>query len=74
MHIMDTSDVVLLDVGANIGWFAINAAALGYTVFAFEPMAKNIGAICRTLCDNPDLQSRLTLITTVGDAATRLAG
>lgn len=45
--------------------FAINAAALDYTVFAFEPMAKNHGAIRRTLCDIPDMQERLTLITKV---------
>lgn len=57
-------DVVLFDVGANLGWFAINAAALGYTVFAFEPVDYNIGAIRRTLCEAPpQLQSRFTLVT-----------
>lgn len=38
-------------------------------MLAFEPMAPNIGALRRTLCENPGLQERLTLITLVGLAA-----
>jgi FkbM family methyltransferase len=62
MHVMDSSDVVFVDVGANIGWHSIYAAAVGYTVLAFEPMLKNIGAVRRTLCENSELQQRLTLV------------
>lgn len=65
MHVLESSAVVFLDVGANIGWHSIYAAAVGYTVLAFEPMLKNIGAMRRTLCQNPELQQRLTLISTV---------
>jgi hypothetical protein len=69
MHVMDSSDVVFVDVGANIGWHSIYAAAVGYTVLAFEPMLKNIGAVRRTLCENSELQQRLTLVSKVGSLA-----
>lgn len=54
-------EVFLLDVGANIGWFSLNAAAAGYSVISFEPMASNLEALRRTLCGAPGLQSRVTL-------------
>ena len=31
---------LLLDIGANIGWFTLNAAAAGHQVVAFEPFAQ----------------------------------
>ena len=30
------------DIGANIGWFTINAAARGYEVIAFEGMRSDL--------------------------------
>lgn len=61
-HGLRREDVVLLDIGANVGWYTVTAAALGYTVVAFEPMAPNLAALRRSLCDSPDLMERVTLV------------
>ena len=42
---------VLLDIGANIGWYTLNAAAAGHDVIAFEPFRPNVALIQRGLCD-----------------------
>ncbi|KAI7846166.1 hypothetical protein COHA_000336 [Chlorella ohadii] len=57
-----SSGVVLLDVGANVGWFTLQAAAMGYHVLAVEPMPRNQGALRRTLCENQKLAEKVTLI------------
>lgn len=41
---------LLLDVGANIGWFSLNAAARNYDVIAFEPFARNVFLLKETMC------------------------
>lgn len=64
------SEVYLLDVGANVGWHGLVAAAMGYQVIGFEPMDKNIACIRRTLCENPDMQKRYLLFTKVGETVT----
>ena len=35
-------NVIFVDIGANIGWFALNVAASGYPVIAVEPFEKNL--------------------------------
>ena len=40
------SDGVLLDVGANLGWFSLTALHLGHKVIAFEPFISNIELLC----------------------------
>lgn len=57
-------EVYFMDIGANVGWFSLNAAAMGYQVAAFEPMLPNQGAIRRTLCSAPALPWQLTLFAT----------
>lgn len=52
---------VLLDIGANIGIFSFVAAALGYNVYSFEAMPRNVAALHQTLCWNPDLLKTLTV-------------
>jgi hypothetical protein len=37
---------VFLDVGANIGWYSLTAANLGYSVISFKPFRSNLGLIC----------------------------
>ena len=39
---------VMLDVGANIGWFSLLAASYGAEVFAFEPNVVNIVRFCES--------------------------
>lgn len=36
----------VVDVGANVGMATFAAAAMGYTVFAFEPVLENIHKLC----------------------------
>ncbi len=61
-HPNDAVGPFLLDIGANLGWFSFQAAAAGFSVLAVEPMPHNQGAFRRTLCENPELASRITLI------------
>jgi FkbM family methyltransferase len=42
----DCQKRVFLDVGANIGWYSLTAAKLGYSVISFEPFRSNLGLIC----------------------------
>ena len=37
---------VLLDVGANIGWYSLVASNLGHEVIAFEPFKSNVDLLC----------------------------
>jgi FkbM family methyltransferase len=58
-----------IDIGANIGWFMINAAAAGARVSAFEAMTANVRLLRATLCANPSLASRVALYATgVGES------
>jgi len=60
-----------IDIGANIGWFMLNAAAAGARVAAFEAMDANVHLLRATLCANPDLSSRVALYATgVGEEET----
>ena len=60
------SDVYFVDIGANVGWFTHNVAAMGYSVVAFEPTTPNALAIRQTMCDIPLLHSRISLVNKVG--------
>lgn len=53
---------VFLDIGANIGYFALCAAALGYKVIAIEASRENANLIRYSLCLNPSLKSRIRLV------------
>jgi FkbM family methyltransferase len=41
-------DAYFIDLGANIGMYALTVAAMGQAVFAFEPMRRNYEHICRS--------------------------
>lgn len=43
-HGLAAEQAVFLDIGANMGWFGLNAAAAGYNVFAFEPINVRLSA------------------------------
>ena len=46
---------LMLDIGANIGWFTFVFALRKWTVHAFEPMPFNRQLLNATLCMNPEL-------------------
>lgn len=60
----DLTQMVLLDVGAHVGWYSFMFAAHGHRAIAVEPMTKNRALMNATLCMNPDLASRITVLST----------
>ena len=59
-----------LDIGANIGYFSLLFADRGFNVIAVEPMSRNRLALEQTLCMNPDLKERITIVAAaLGDHA-----
>ncbi|KAI8477232.1 MAG: S-adenosyl-L-methionine-dependent methyltransferase [Monoraphidium minutum] len=59
-----SSPPFVLDIGANIGWFTLNAAAAGGRVAAFEAMGNNVLLVRSSLCANPWLNERVALYAT----------
>mmetsp|Transcript_35997 Transcript_35997/g.65528 ORF Transcript_35997/g.65528 Transcript_35997/m.65528 type:complete len:431 (-) Transcript_35997:6-1298(-) len=55
-------DLVLLDIGANVGWYTFMFASHGHRVIAVEPMAANRAMMQATLCRNPELASRVRIV------------
>jgi hypothetical protein len=52
---------LVVDVGANIGYFSLQAAALGFRVLSFEPMSRNAAKLCDSIVRN-HFEDRITLI------------
>ena len=52
---------VFIDIGANIGYFVLYMATLGYNVIAVEASQENANLIRYSLCLNPELKSRIKL-------------
>lgn len=50
---------LMIDVGANIGYYTSFFASEGHRVIAFEPFAFNLNALMGTLCSNRDMQHRV---------------
>ncbi len=48
-HSVPLSKLTFVDIGANVGWYTMNIAALGVNVLAFEPMQENIELMEKTL-------------------------
>jgi FkbM family methyltransferase len=44
--------LVFVDVGANIGYFSLAAASMGYNVVAFEPMSRNAKKLAKSIEQN----------------------
>ena len=40
---------VFMDIGANIGWYSLTAAIMGFSVISFEPFRSNLGLICSSI-------------------------
>ena len=54
----------MLDIGAQIGFYSLSFARLGYRVVAIEPMHQNVLALQASCCLNPDFGRRITVIQT----------
>jgi len=48
-HNISLNELTFIDIGANVGWYSFNMAALGVKVLAFEPMVENIELIQKSL-------------------------
>jgi FkbM family methyltransferase len=57
----DATQVLLLDIGANQGWFSIVAAARGYSAIAVEAMPENELLIKASVCEN-GFQDRVVVV------------
>jgi len=53
-NIGDPSKLTFIDIGAQVGWYAMNIASRGYKVFAFEPFTDNEYVLRRNICGNED--------------------
>ena len=51
---------LLLDCGANIGWYTVIGGAIGADVFAFEPEPNNLALLHQNILENA-LQDRVTV-------------
>jgi FkbM family methyltransferase len=62
-HNLRMSDLTFVDIGANVGWFTYQMAAVGVNVIAFEPMEQNLHLIRKTLCkpENSDFSDRVVV-------------
>ena len=56
----DASGLVFVDVGANIGYFSLAAASMGYNVVSFEPMSRNAKKLAKSIEMN-EFGPRITL-------------
>ncbi len=57
--IKDPGSLAVLDIGAQVGWYAVGLARKGFRVVAFEPMDVNLYTLRKTMCANPDLNITL---------------
>lgn len=51
---------MLMDIGGNLGWYTTAAAAAGYKVVTFEPMARNLRNLRKNICIN-NLESKVLI-------------
>ena len=57
---------VFLDVGANIGWYSLTAANLGYWVISFEPFRSNLGLMCSSSRRLDEMKAKRMTVFNVG--------
>jgi len=68
------TDGVLLDIGANIGYYTLMFASQGHRVIAVEPMTRNRRALEGSLCLNPDFKKLVTVVPAALVAPNEVAG
>ena len=62
-----------LDIGANIGFYSLLFAHHGWRVISVEPMTRNRAALEASLCLNPELRSRVTVVAAALGSAAQVA-
>jgi len=66
-----SAGTIFVDIGANIGWYTLNLAR-HHNVVAFEPFASNLALLNASLCANPLLKTRVSVMAHgLSDTATR---
>ena len=51
-HIVNPREIVMLDIGANIGWYSTYLGTFRYTILAFEPLPTNYYILKKNYCRN----------------------
>ena len=57
--VKNKSPALILDIGANIGFFTTYLASQGYDVIAVEPFKINMALLMQTVCMNPRMINRV---------------
>lgn len=60
---------VIVDVGANVGWYSLLFANAGYHVHAFEALPSNVQLLNASICANPDMKGHVQVHTVALAAA-----
>ena len=51
-NILNPKDVVMIDIGGNIGWYTTYLGTFKYTIITFEPYSKNYYVLKKNYCRN----------------------
>lgn len=51
-HIINPKEVVMIDIGGNIGWYPVYLGTYKYTILTFEPLPKNYYVLKKNFCRN----------------------
>jgi len=67
-HDYENDDIMIIDIGANIGWYTILFGLFKYSVLAFEPFPENYYILKKNYCrNNRDFfrkRSKITIVNT----------
>jgi len=59
MEMRGEGGALMIDVGANVGFYTSFLASEGHRVIAFEPFGFNMQALMSTVCSNPGIRGRV---------------
>lgn len=62
-------DIVIIDIGANVGWYSTFFGSFKYTVLSFEPLPENNYVLKKNFCrNNKDFFGPASTITIINEA------
>lgn len=68
-HDYENDDILIIDIGSNVGWYATFFGVYKYAVLAFEPLPENYYLLKKNFCrNNKDFFGPLSTITIVNQA------